>query len=78
MPHKRVKSLNISGDGAVISLIENDGETYLAVQNRDCVNSAVLEITFAGRVRRFTTDGEMRFDGKPIALDPGDVAIFRI
>ena len=78
MPHRRVKSLKISGEGAVISLIEKDGETYLAVQNRDCVHSAVLEIAFAGRVRRFTTDGEMRFDGKPITLDPGDVAIFRI
>ena len=76
MPHERVKSLEVSGEGAVVSLIENDGRTYLAVQNRDCVNQAFLDIAFDGRVRMFTVDGPERFDRRTIMLEPGNIAIF--
>lgn len=76
MPHERVKSLEVSGEGAVVSLIENDGRTYLAVQNRDCVNQALLDIAFDGRVRMFTVDGPERFDRRTIMLEPGNIAIF--
>ena len=78
MPHSKVKSLKISGVGAVVSLIENEGKTYLAVQNCDCLDSAVLDIEFSARVKRFTVTGEECFDGRPVTLEPGDVAVFRL
>ena len=78
MPHERVKSLRVSGEGAVVSLIENGGETYLAVQNRSCLEAAVLEITFDGRVFLLTSDGSGRYNGQPIHLEPGCVAVFRL
>ena len=78
MPHERVKSLRVSGEGAVVSLIENGGETYLAVQNRSCLEAAVLDITFDGRVSLLTSDGSGPFSGQPIHLEPGCVAVFRL
>ena len=76
MPHDKVKSLDVSGQGAVVSLIENKGRTYLAVQNRDCVNEATLEIEFDGRVREFSVEGPVRFDGGSTTLEPGNMKIF--
>lgn len=76
MPHERVKGLRVSGEGAVVSLIENDGETYLAVQNRSCLEAAVLDITFDGRVSLVTSDSPVRYNGQPILLAPGNLAIF--
>ena len=76
MPHEKVKTLEMSGEGAVVSLLENGGRTYLAVQNRDCVNDAVLDIAFNGRVRRFTSEGPVRHDGGTITLEPGNMVIF--
>ena len=76
MPHKKVKSLSVSGEGAVVSLLENGGKTYLAVQNRDCVNEAELNIEFSGKARMFTIDGIKRVESNKITLSPGNIAIF--
>ena len=89
MPHKKIKSLEITGNGGVIALIENRGNTYLAIQNRDCINPAILEISFKGKVKQFTgnssvSDRELTalpFDlsvSQPIALDPGNLVIFTL
>ena len=89
MPHKKIKSLEITGNGGVIALIENRGNTYLAIQNRDCINPALLEISFKGKVKQFTgnssvSDRELTalpFDlsvSQPIALDPGNLIIFTL
>ena len=78
MPHKKIKSLDISGEGAVVSLIENTGKTYLAVQNRDFENEAVLNISFSSRVKYMTPAGLEQFNRYPITLEPGDVAIFKL
>ncbi len=78
MPHGKVKDISVSGEGGVVSLIENSGKTYIAVQNRDCVNPAILEISFAGKTDRITVCGDIRFDGKAVTLEPGDMAIFRL
>ena len=64
--------------GAVVSLIENGGDAYLAVQNRSCMEAAVLDISFDGLVSLVTSDGLVRFNGQPIVLEPGDVAIFQL
>lgn len=64
--------------GAVVSLIENDDTTYLVVQNRSCLDSAVLDISFGGCVSLLTSDGPVCFNGLPVVLEPGDVAIFQL
>lgn len=78
MPHKKVKSLSVSGEGAVVSLLENGGNTYLAIQNRDCVNEAELDIDFSGRVRMFTVDGLKRLESNKMTLSPGNITIFKL
>lgn len=84
MPHKKVKSLSFDGEGAVVSLIRNSGRIYLAVQNRDCVNSANLEIAFRGKVARlYAEEGELAFEKfisneKLINIEPGAVVIFQL
>jgi hypothetical protein len=64
--------------GAVVSLIENGDVTYLAVQNRSCLEAAVLDISFDGHVSLLTSDGPVCFNGLPVVLEPGDVAIFQL
>ena len=76
MPHRKVKLLDVSGEGAVVSLLENGGNTYLAIQNRDCVNEAELDIDFSGRVRMFTVDGLKRVESNKMMLSPGNIVIF--
>lgn len=71
------EKLEISGEGAVISFLKNGKYEYIAIQNRDCVNPAILEIGFSRKVRRITPEGSFRFDGKAIKMEPGDIAIFR-
>ena len=78
MPHKKVKSLQITGSGGVVALIENGSQTYLAIQNRDCVNPAILDISFNGTTVRHTLHGELQHDSKPITLSPGNLAIFAL
>ena len=93
MPHKSVKSIeihpeSIAGDisklmsdetpGAVVSLIENAGETYLAIQNRSCLEEVTLDITFSRGVSHITLAGPVRFNGQPLTLEPGNIAIFQL
>ena len=78
MPHKKVKSLQISGNGGVVALIENGSQTYLALQNRDCINPAILNISFTGKTVRHTPNGEFPYDSQPITLSPGNLAIFAL
>ena len=77
MPHRKVEHLKMNGNG-VVSLIKKDRNTYLAIQNSDCQNSAVLDIMFSSRVRRQTLDGEVWHDGSPVELSPGNVVIFKL
>lgn len=78
MPHTKVKSLEMSGSGAVVSLIEKNGRTYLAVQNRDCVNDAVLSVDFAGSVVRVSPEGSSKVSSSQIPLECGNMAIFKL
>lgn len=78
MPHKKVKSLQITGRGGVLALIENGSQTYLAIQNRDCINPAILDISFTGKTVRHTPNGEFPYDSQPITLSPGNLAIFAL
>lgn len=76
MPHHAVKSLSVSGEGGVVSLVSNGGHMYLAIQNRDCEHDAVLDISFTRKVRLFTPEGVGRYDGRPVTLTAGNIAVF--
>lgn len=78
MPHKKIKSLEITGEGAVVSLIENSGKIYLAVQNRDCENSTLLKIKFSGYVNRITLSRESSYNRSHIIIQPGDITVFQL
>ncbi|MDE6872485.1 MAG: hypothetical protein K2J62_10260 [Bacteroidales bacterium] len=78
MPDSRILSLNVSGCGGVVSLISNGGRRYLAVQNRDCVNESVLEISFKGSVKKINVCGVSRFKGGELHLSPGNIALFQL
>ena len=51
-------------------------QAAVAVQNRDCVNEAELNIEFSGKARMFTIDGIKRVESNKITLSPGNIAIF--
>lgn len=78
MQHKKLNSLEMSGGGAVVSLIENQGQIYLAIQNRDCTDQSVLDVSFSSRVYRILPDKEEYGDHASITVDPGNVVIFRL
>lgn len=78
MPHKKIKSLEITGNGGVIALIENRGNTYLAIQNRDIHNPAKLDIEFKSRVHILTPDGPVRLTRTSLDLTPGNIALFAL
>ena len=85
MPHKSVKDIeihqNLMSDetpGAIVSLFENAGETYLAIQNRSCTDDVTLDITFSRRASLITLSGLVRFHGQPLTLEPGNLAIFQL
>ena len=91
MPHKKVKSLSIKslsvngGEDAkghgVVSLIKNQGVTYLAIQNSSCTDSAVLNISFSGRIARLDQEGTCSYihlEPQPIIISPGNVVIFAL
>lgn len=78
MPHEKVKSLSIRGEGAVVSLIENHGKTYLAVQNKDHIKPAILDISFSSRVLRILPYKKEHNNPGPITIEPGNVMIFRL
>ena len=85
MPHKKIKSLNVRGregdisfKGGVVSLIENRGDTYLVIQNRDIYNPTALDIEFTSRVKHLTPDGHHRVTQTSLELTPGNIAIFAL
>lgn len=77
MPHESVKSLKVSGDGAVVSLLRNGQKTYLAVQNRDCENPAMLEAMFSKKVLQILPESKPKVcKNASESLVSGGVAIF--
>ena len=79
MPDKRVESLSVDGEGAVVSLLENKGRTFLAVVNRDCVHGCNVDASFVKKVKTVGKDGTRKpFKDGRMPLDPGDIVIFEL
>ncbi len=78
MPDERIESIDFDGRlGALVSLIEKDGDTYLAVQNKDCTAPARLKTVFRGNVQMLDADGKTPAEGEVI-LSEGNIAIFKL
>ena len=78
MPYKNVSHMSITGEGAVVSLIDKTGETYLAIQNRSCSEAATLDITFNGRVSLLTlNDGVDLLDKVVDRLLPAGCRVYQ-
>jgi len=76
---KVVRSVEADGVGVVISKFSNGRSKYLAVVNKDCVNTQTLNISFSKRVKVVAKDcSTSRFEGKPVAMEPGDMVIFKL
>ena len=78
MPHKKVKSLSISGNGGVVALIENGDATYLAVQNSSCTETATLDISFLSPVLHVSIRKEECMKELHAVVQPGDVVVIRL
>ena len=72
-----IKSLTTSDTGAVVSVLEKDGNQYLVVVNRDFRNVMNLSIDVDSSVSRVLKNGSTTTpDGSTIAVEPGDMVIF--
>ena len=76
-----VASLKTGDRGAVVSQVEKDGCTYIAIVNKDYENDMQLEISFDRKVKRLDKFGyilaESTYSG-PFAVAPGDIVLFQI
>lgn len=77
-PHESIDRFEISGPGAVVSTLRNGRHNYIAIQNRDCCNPAILDIDFNRKVTLLTPDGETEFDNRTIRIEDGDIVVFRL
>ncbi len=79
MPDERIESIDFDGRlGALVSLIEKDGDTYLAVQNKDCTAPAILTAEFNSEVQLLDTKGNTIHREQEILLSEGNIVIFEL
>jgi hypothetical protein len=75
-----VRNFQTEGAGAVVSVMENGGKSYLVVVNRDFNNTMKLTIACDPMVKRILKDGSAvpaNAYTPTIVVDPGDVAIYQ-
>lgn len=85
MPHRNLVSLewepcgkvNASCSGLLVSLLENDGREYLAVQNKDCENPARMILSFS-RKTRLLGAGSPKAKDFDLEVEPGNIAVFEL
>ncbi len=76
---KQIKSLETSGDGAVVSLLEKEKKQYLVIVNRDFQNLMELKITTDNTVKKVLksrTLTKIANNTESIFIEPGDIAIY--
>ncbi|MBX3239921.1 MAG: beta-galactosidase [Chitinophagaceae bacterium] len=80
-PPKGIKKLRTKGEGAIVSLIENDKQHYAIIVNRDFKQSMKLYIKGNGKlesVRKDSDQPESKSKTFALVIAPGDIAVFRI
>lgn len=76
-----VKSIETGDRGMVVSQVEKEGSTYIALVNKDYENAQQLEISFNRKVKRLDKFGytlqESTYAG-PFDVEAGDIVLFQI
>ena len=74
-----IKSLKTSDGGAVVSRVVKNGNTYIAIVNKDYKNDMTLEIEFSGKATKYDSMG-YKTDGVSgsSVLSPGNIVIYQI
>ena len=75
----RVKVLETDGQGAVVSLLENNGKTFLVIVNRDYQHPMNLTFSADDKVKRVLKDGTTvpaAAYTSVLEVDPGDAVIY--
>ena len=74
-----IKTFEVEGEGAIVSVLQKDGKSYLVVVNRDFKNNMKVKIEGEHGLQRILKDGIIVPASAYIsdmAVDPGDVLIF--
>ena len=75
-----VKTLDTKDDGAIVSLLENDGYQYLVIVNKSIVKPIDLSISFNDKTELILKDGSTEDASKYgswYRIDAGDAELFR-
>ncbi|MDR1518009.1 MAG: hypothetical protein LBS52_07960 [Dysgonamonadaceae bacterium] len=71
-----IKSLDISGSGALVSLIEKNGNRFLVLVNHDIEHDITISVKGSSKLRMLNKQGEVVKPTENQTLTPGDIAIF--
>ncbi len=74
----QVKNFATSGKGAVVSLVEKGGSTYLTVVNKDFENALSLSISAEASVRTVSKKGDTSSLVPNYSIEPGDIIVFKL
>ena len=75
----QVKLLETVGEGAVVSVLENNGKSFMVIVNRDFKNPLKLLIYTDEKVKKVMKDGTLINAAEFAAvteIEPGDAAIY--
>jgi hypothetical protein len=70
------QSLEVSGTGALVSLLEKGNDRFLVIVNHDINHTVNVQASMSPRVRRVSKDGSVVAAGAGQNLDPGDAVIY--
>ena len=73
-----VKSLKSGDAGLIVSQVEKEGRTYIALVNKDLENNQTVTIEFNGDVVRYDHDGYKISFNKEVTLLPADITVFEL
>ena len=73
-----VESIKSEDAGVIVSQVEKEGHTYIALVNKDYEKEQIVSLSFSKPVVRYDHDGyRLDFNGS-VRLSPGDITIFEL
>lgn len=74
-----ISSLKTSDGGAVVSKVIKDGNTYIAIVNKDYKKDMILEIAFSRKVTKIDNMGyKAQAGSETVTVSPGNIIIYQI
>lgn len=73
-----VESLSAGDAGLIVSQVEKEGKTYIALVNKDLENNQAVSIRFRGSVIRYDHDGYKITSTEEFSLLPADITVFEL